>query len=62
MFETYFRATETDEQRKKNISNTIQNEKKRKAAETTEEKQQRLGLKAKQAKKFRYTLIFATAF
>ena len=42
-----FRANQTDKQRQKNIDQTIQNEKKRKAEETIDEIQSRLNKKAK---------------
>ena len=44
---------QTDKQRQKNIDQTIQNEKKRKAEETSEEMRSRLHKKAEKAKKIR---------
>ena len=49
----FFRDTQTKEQRQTRIVSIVENEKKRKSKETSEEMHSRLGIQTKKAKTFR---------
>ena len=62
IFQIIFRACESETQRRNRLDGDIEREKKRKALETSEEMQQRLGVKNKKQKTKRYDLFITFTF